>query len=71
MAGPLMRRYFDGYLPMHARLMFEWPAHLLELKQTNPRPQPGVQLMQDSSSAELDITFAGKLVANIDLSLPQ
>lgn len=71
MAGPLMRRYFDGYLPMHARLMFEWPAHLLELKQTNPSPQPGVQLMQDSSSAELDITFAGRLVANIDLSLPQ
>jgi hypothetical protein len=56
---------------MHARLMFEWPAHLLELKQTNPSPQPGVRLMQDSSTAELDITFAGKLVANIDLSLPQ
>jgi hypothetical protein len=66
-----MRRYLDGYLPMHARLMFEWPVHLLELKQTNPSPQPGVRLMQDSSTAELDITFAGRLVANIDLSLPQ
>jgi len=70
MAGPLMRRYFDGYLPMQARLMFEWPAHLLKLKQTNPSPQPGVRLMQDSAAAELDITFAGRLVANIDLSPP-
>ncbi len=68
-AGPLMRRYFDGYLPMQARLKFEWPADRMQLKQTNPAPQPGVKLTQDSDHAELDIIFAGRLLANIDLSL--
>ncbi len=68
-AGPLMRRYFDGYLPMQARLSFEWPGHRVSLKQTNPQPQPGVKLMQDSDRAELDIIFAGRLLANIDLQI--
>jgi hypothetical protein len=68
-AGPLMRRYFDGYLPMQARLKFEWPADRMALKQTNPAPQPGVRLVQDSDTVELDITFAGRLLANIDLTL--
>jgi len=68
-AGPLMRRYFDGYLPMQARLSFEWPGHRVSLKQTNPEPQPGVKLMQDSDRAQLDIIFAGRLLANIDLQV--
>jgi hypothetical protein len=68
-AGPLMRRYFDGYLPMQAKLSFEWPGHRVSLKQTNPEPQPGVKLMQDSDRAELDIIFAGRLLANIDLQV--
>lgn len=68
-AGPLMRRYFDGYLPMQARLSFQWPGHRVALKQTNPEPQPGVKLMQDSDRAELDIIFAGRLLANIDLQV--
>jgi hypothetical protein len=66
-AGPLMRRYFDGYLPMNAKLKFEWPQGRMSLKETNPAPQPGVKLMQDSNTAEMDITFAGRLLANIDL----
>jgi len=66
-AGPLMRRYFDGYLPMQATLKFEWPKNRLVLKEVNPIPQPGVILMQDTDRAELDITFAGRLLANIDL----
>jgi hypothetical protein len=68
-AGPLMRRYFDGYLPMNAKLTFEWPKDRLVLKLTNPSPQPGVRLVNSDEAAELDITFAGRLSANIDLSL--
>ncbi len=68
-AGPLMRRYFDGYLPMQAKLRFEWPRDKLSLKTTNPTPQPGVRLMQDSDAAELELIFAGRLLANIDLSV--
>lgn len=68
MAGPLMRRYLDGYLPMQATLSFEWPANKIRLKETSPAPQPGVKLTQGPAQAELDITFAGRLSANIDLT---
>jgi hypothetical protein len=66
-AGPLMRRYFDGYLPMQARLHFSWPEDLLKLKATNPKPQPGVKLIEDSHEAAMELIFAGRLTANIDL----
>lgn len=70
-AGPLMRRYFDGYLPMQARLHFSWPQNLLSLKTTNPIPQPGVKLIQDTSEASMELVFAGRLTANIDLQRQQ
>ncbi len=66
-AGPLMRRYLDGYLPMQANLRFEWPRNSLRLKSTNPAPQAGVRLLSADNNAELDIIFAGRLLANIDL----
>jgi len=62
-AGPLMRRYFDGYLPMQAKLNIEWPEGLLKLVSTSPAPQPGVKLLQSNNSALLDMTFAGALKA--------
>jgi hypothetical protein len=66
-AGPLMRRYLDGYLPMQANLRFEWPRNSLRLKSTNPAPQEGVRLFSAEGNAELDMIFAGRLLANIDL----
>ena len=69
-AGPLMRRYLDGYLPMQANLRFEWPHNSLQLKSTNPSPQPGVRLLTAESTAELEVIFAGRLLANIDLARP-
>lgn len=62
-AGPLMRRYLDGYLPMDAKLHIRWPAGLLAVDHTLPAPQPGVRLSQGPDSATLDITFAGRLSA--------
>ncbi len=66
-AGPLMRRYLDGYLPMQAKLSFEWPTGLLQVAGTEPVAQPGVLLAQTASGAELDITFAGRMRATLDL----
>lgn len=66
-AGPLMRRYLDGYLPMQARLTFEWPSGLLVLGTTEPAAQPGVALSQSATGAQMDITFAGRLRATLDL----
>lgn len=69
-AGPLMRRYLDGYLPMQARLVFEWPTGLLVLGATEPVAQPGVAVSESDTGARMDITFAGRLRATLDLRRP-
>jgi hypothetical protein len=69
-AGPLMRRYLDGYLPMQAKLNFEWPSGLLMLNATEPAAQPGVNVSQSESGAQMDITFAGRMRATLDLRRP-
>jgi hypothetical protein len=66
-AGPLMRRYLDGYLPMQARLAFRWPEGLLQVKSTRPAEQPGVRIATSGEGAELDLVFAGRMRATVDL----
>jgi hypothetical protein len=66
-AGPLMRRYFDGYLPMSAKLKVSWPAGLLHMKSSDPKAQPGVSIHLDPSGAEMLITFAGKFTGHFSL----
>lgn len=66
-AGPLMRRYFDGYLPMSAVLRVDWPADLLFLEKTNPVEQDGVQIYQGNDGVQLQLTFSGKMTAQIFL----
>ncbi len=66
-AGPLMRRYLDGYLPMQAQLSFQWPEGLLRLKETVPGAQPGVRVGASGSGAQLDLVFAGRMRATVDL----
>ena len=69
-AGPLMRRYLDGYLPMDAKLSLKWPPGLLAVEQTQPPPQPGVRLTEAADGATLDITFAGRMSATWELKTP-
>lgn len=66
-AGPLMRRYLDGYLPMQAHLAFRWPDGLLQLKTTRPGAQPGVRIASSAAGADLDLVFAGRMRATVDL----
>jgi hypothetical protein len=66
-AGPLMRRYLDGYLPMQARLAFQWPDGLLRLHSTAPSGQPGVSVHSHRGGAQLDLVFAGRMTATLDL----
>jgi hypothetical protein len=62
-----MRRYFDGYLPMSARLKVNWPAGLLQMKASDPIAQPGVAVHADPEGAEMLITFAGKFTGHFAL----
>ncbi|WP_334135281.1 hypothetical protein [Tepidimonas sp.] len=69
-AGPLMRRYLDGYLPMEADLTLHWPAGLLRVAGIEPQPQPGVRLQAAADGASLRLTFAGRLAARWELVRP-
>ena len=60
-AGPLMRRYLDGYLPMQATLALRWQTGLLAVDRVDPAEQAGVRFMQNAQGAELDMVFAGTL----------
>ena len=68
-AGPLMRRYLDGYLPMRALLSVSWPEGLLDVADVSPVPQAGVVFSERPDGATLDMTFAGTLRSTWDLQL--
>lgn len=69
-AGPLMRQYFDGYLPMTAKLRVDWPKDLMVVEKTNPVKQDGVNIYQGHDGVQLEMNFAGKLTAQIYLKKP-
>jgi hypothetical protein len=69
-AGPLMRQYFDGYLPMTAKLRVDWPKDLMVVEKTNPVQQDGVNIYKGNDGVQLEMTFAGKLTAQIYLNKP-
>jgi hypothetical protein len=69
-AGPLMRRYLDGYLPMHAELHVEWPEGMLAVAAQEPHNQAGADLQSRSNGATWNLTFAGQLAAHMVLKKP-
>ena len=69
-AGPLMRRYLDGYLPMAAKIRVDWPANMLTVEKTTPSEKEGIQVLQGNDGVQLDMIFAGKMTAQIDLKKP-
>jgi hypothetical protein len=70
-AGPLMRRYFDGYLPMSAKLRIDWPTDMLVPEKISPSERDGVVLVQGNDGMQLDMIFAGKMTAQIYLKKPE
>jgi hypothetical protein len=69
-AGPLMRRYLDGYLPMAAKIREDWPSNMLTVEKTAPSEKEGIQVVQGNDGVQLDMIFAGKMTAQIDLKKP-
>lgn len=59
-AGPLQRRFLDGFFPMAAKLAVAWPKDQLKLQGFSHPIQPGVALTQGEGEAELTVQFAGQ-----------
>jgi hypothetical protein len=69
-AGPLLRRYLDVYLPMAAKIRVDWPTNMLIVEKTAPSEKEGIQVVQGNDGVQLEMIFAGKMTAQIDLKKP-
>jgi len=59
--GPFMRRFLDGYFPMHVALRVRFPAALLDYVSVSPAPQPGFAVLREPGRIDIDAWFAGTL----------
>jgi hypothetical protein len=60
--GPFMRRFLDGYYPMHVTLEIRLPPGDWTLEQSLPAAQPGFAVTRRPDGIEADAWFEGKLV---------
>lgn len=59
--GPYMRKFLDGYYPMHVSLTIRYPAELLHVVAVSPGEQPGFKLRQEPGLVSIDTYFEGEL----------
>lgn len=60
--GPFMRRFLDGYYPMHVTLQIRLPPGDWLLEKSVPVAQPGFAVQRGENTIEADAWFEGKLV---------
>lgn len=65
--GPFMRKFLDGYFPMHVELSIQWPELTLKLNKILPDLQPytkghkGLVIEQQANQLKIDYYFQGQL----------
>jgi len=67
--GPFMRRFLDGYYPMHVSLDVEYQGTGLKLDEISPIIQDGFHLNSNRVRLGVDAWFEGKLRTKIRFSL--
>lgn len=63
--GPFMRKFLDGYYPMHVTMDVRFPAELLRFTGVNPKPQTGLVVHDESGVVRLDAWFEGRLTTRV------
>jgi len=59
-AGPYMRRFFDGYFPIHLKVNVIYPDSLVQLKAIEPTVLQ-LKSVQQPGQVDIDVMFEGKL----------
>lgn len=59
--GPYMRRFLDGYYPMHVSMQIELEVAGLEWEAVRPAPQPGFALSRRGRQVAIEAWFEGRL----------
>lgn len=63
--GPYMRRFLDGYYPVHVNLRVNYPCKDLRFLHGNFPPQAGYHLTVSDCIIDLDTLFEGKLISEL------
>jgi hypothetical protein len=63
--GPFMRRFLDGYYPMHVSMSIEVPQQYLRFADTRPQHQDGFDVRQTDDGVYVDAWFEGKLYTEV------
>ena len=63
--GPYMRRFLDGYYPMHLALQIEHPP-TLRLMAQYPQPHPGFRVTVAEGRVDAETNFEGRLFTCFD-----
>ena len=63
--GPFMRRFLDGYYPMHVTMEVEVPSGCLQFLWIMPPQQDGFQVKSELNRVSIDTWFEGRLWTEI------
>ena len=64
-SGPFMRKFLDGYFPIHVTIDVHFNDTNLLLAEIEPMAQDGFRITQTDKSINLDAWFEGRLKTNI------
>lgn len=59
--GPYMRRFLDGYYPMHVTIEVRVKTSRLQYLGSHPLSQPGFEVVKQDRSLQVDTWFEGQL----------
>lgn len=63
--GPFLRRFLDGYYPMHVSMDIIFVSKILRFLNVSPKMQEGFRVWHASDSVHYDTWFKGKLTTEI------
>ena len=67
-SGPYMRRFLDGYFPMHVSADISFAGTGLKFASMTPPAQPGFEVIREDERIRYDAWFRGRLVTEINFS---
>jgi hypothetical protein len=66
--GPYMRRFFDGYYPLHLSMEIDYPAQLLSLQSVSPQTPDTPAYTREAGKLRWEAWFRGRLYTEIRFS---
>jgi hypothetical protein len=65
--GPYLRRFLDGYFPMHVKIAIDYPASALQVQSIEPAPLR-LKAVTVPGHVRMDALFEGRLVITVQFS---